>query len=496
MATGGRRDFLTGYLIVGITQFAFFLRPLVFIPIISRALGQEAYGVYYQVLTTSLFLGPLLCLRLFVALTRYIAGSTSDRDISRSYLFGAVIVGIASVVVLAVSEMWPRPFAQVIFGSWDLTQYVRPTILYSCAGSFSTIVTSYYYTMRRQLAYSIRQVAAIVGDCILIYFLSGHYAIGPCVNALAAWQLLIGLFVLSEIVIRHGWARPSVAGFPGLWQFTLWMIVQHCILFLAFYGGRYVIVPTLGLGMSAVYGVTSQVAGIISLVSAPNHIVLMPMLSAYWNANRPDLARPVIRVAYLLVTLLGAVGLGALMQLGTPLILALSGKSFLASPTLLLLLGAGVLFQGVQVISALSYTMTRKVVIYQFIGLLGAVLNVGLSLLLITSLGLVGAGIAFLAALLFPLVLIYMNSVRVFGVGLDWVRSAKSAVLGVIVYFALWPVNWLPVGNMARVAIGVGLTILVAGLGFFALRIYRLSELRVLVARARPGAAAAGPPVA
>jgi len=217
--------------------------------------------------------------------------------------------------------------------------------------------------------------------------------------------------------------------------------------------------------------------------------VLMPMLSAHWNANRPDLARPILRVAYLLAILFGAVGLGAIMQLGTPLILALSNKSFLASPMLLLLMGVGVLIQGVQVISALSYTMTRKVVMYQFIGLLGAVLNVGLSFVLIPSLGLVGAGIAFLAAFLFPQALIYMNSVRVFGVGLDWVRSAKSAVLGVIVYFALWPVNWLPVGNIAKVGIGIGLMVPVAGLGFFALRIYRLGELKALVAQARGGRA-------
>src|SRR5690554_4165785 len=125
-ASTGRGKFLKDYLAVGISLSLFSLKPLVFIPIITTYMGKEAYGVWSQVLLTTLFLGPVLTLRLMSALSRFLAGSRDDTAISGAYLFAVLIVFGMSAIVFGVSLGMPSHLSQLIYGDQTLTQYVVP----------------------------------------------------------------------------------------------------------------------------------------------------------------------------------------------------------------------------------------------------------------------------------------------------------------------------------------------------------------------------------
>ena len=481
----GSRQYLSSYLLVGISSLASILRPLVLIPIVTRTLGKEAYGIWAQTVVTALFLAPVLTLRLMTALTRYLAGSTDGRDLSRCYLYGTVLVVVTSALTLGITWLVCPGIAWFVFGDSSLVRYVWPGMAYACACSLATMVNSYYYTVGRQASYSLLNVLLSVGDCLLMFWFAPAGQIETCIYALAGWQVAVSVGTLGIIVRRHGWAWPAVSGFPGLWKYALWMLLSHWVFFAAGQGNRYVVVGLLGLELTAVYVIAVQVSHVLSLVSMPNQFVLMPMISAHWNTGRLELARPVIRMAYLVFALLGFPVMAAIQQLGEPLVALLSGKGYVASPVLLLLLTGAVLVMGFVDIFSMAFRMSRELARYQVIGLIAGFLNLGLPFLLIPTLGLVGVGISFFLAAGVMAVLTYRTSIRIFGIGMDWGRTAKAAGLGVLVYLALMPLSWLALGSLSKLILGAAITVAVSIAGFFVLRVSSLADIaRILGTRA------------
>jgi len=495
LALGGRKKFLGDYLAVGLSLSLQAVRPLVFIPVITRRMGTDAYGVWGQVAVTSMFLSPILTLRLMSALTRFLAGSRNDRDISRAYLCSAFIVLCMSAVVLFLTGLFPGTISRLVYGDESLTRYVWPGMAFACCMALSFMLTTYLCTVGKQVTYSILRSVDILFQCLLVFLLGPTGDISLCIYALSGWQLLIALVVLAVIIARHGWAWPSLAGFPGLWRFAFWMILTQWLFFAASSASRYVIVALLGLEGVAVYMVAFQVANIIGLVSAPNQLVLLPSLSAHWNAGKPEQARPVIRLAFLVQAVLGLSVLAMMQQLARPLILGLTRGKLVPAPALVFSLCAGVFLYGVFQLSEMAFRMTRRFAWLQVIIAAGGLANIGVAVLLVPHFGLLGAALGYLASMAVLTVPAYLIAIRVFGAGADLTRTLKAVVLAAMVYLALTPIHLIPVSNIARLVIGVCITGVTFVAGFLLLRIYRLGELRALWARLRNGRKDQGAPL-
>ena len=485
MALGGRKKFLGDYLAVGLSLSLQSLRPLVFIPVITGYMGTEAYGVWAQVVVTSAFLSPILTLMFMSALTRFLAGSHNDRDVSRTYLFSVLIVAGMSAVVLFLTGLVPGAVSQLVFGDASLTPYVWAGMVFACCSALSFMLSTYFCTVGKQVTYSIFRSVEILGQCVLILLLGPRGGIALCIYALSGWLLVLALIVLAVIIARHGWARPSLAGFPGLWRFAFWMLLTQWLFFAASSASRYVIVAMMGLEGVAVYMVAFQVANITGMVASPNQLVLLPPLSAYWNAGQPERARPLIRLAFLVQAVLGLSAVAMMQQLAEPLILGLTRRGFVPAPALVFCLSGGVFLCGWYNLSEMAFRMTRRFAVLQVIIAAGGLVNIGLSFLLIPRLGLLGAGLAYFVSMTVLTVPAYLIAFRAFGAGADLVRTLKAAALAGLVYLALVPIHSIPVGNIAKLVLGVCIAGVTFVAGFLLLRIYGLGELRAMWAQLR-----------
>ena len=480
-----RKKFLGDYLAVGLSLALQSLRPLVFIPIITNCMGIEAYGVWAQVMVTALLLSPILTLMFMSALTRFLAGSRDDRDISRTYLFSVLVVLGMSAVVLFLTGLLPGAVSRLVFGDASLTPYVWAGAAFSCCSALSSMLVTYFSTIGRQGTYSLYRSAETLGQCALVFLLGPRGDISLCIYALSGWMLLIAVVILAVIVTRHGWARPSLAGFPGLWRFALWMLLTQWLFFAASSASRYVIVALMGLGGAAVYMVALQIANITGMVAAPNQLVLLPPLSACWNAGQPERARPLIRLAFTVQAVLGLSALATMQQLARPLIMGLTHRGIVPAPALVFCLSGGVFLYGWFQLSEMAFRMTHRFAVLQVIIAAGGLLNITLALLLVPRLGLLGAGLAYMGSMAVLTVPAYLIARRVFGAGADLVRTLKAVTLAVLVYLALAPVHLIPSGNVTRLLLGVCVAGVTFVAGFLLLRIYRVDELRTLWMRLR-----------
>lgn len=478
MAFAGRRKFLGDYLAVGLGLSLQSLRPLVFIPIITNYMGIEAYGVWAQVVVTAMFLSPILTLMFMSALTRYLAGSHTDHDISRTYLFSVLVVAGMSALILLLTALGPGAVSRLVFGDVALTPYVGPCVAFACCSALLSMLATYFCTVGRQVTYALFRSAEILGQCALVFLLGPRVGISLCIYALSGWMFLVALVVLAVIVARHGIARPSVSGFPGMWRFAFWMLLAQLLFFAAGSAGRYVIVAMMGLESVAVYMVALQVAHIIGMVAAPNQLVLLPPMSAYWNSGQPERARPLIRLAFLVQAVMGLSAVAMMQQLAQPLISTMTRRGFLPAPALVFCLSGGVFLYGWFQLSEMAFRMTHRFAALQVIIAAGSLVNIALALLLIPRLGLLGAGLAYLGSMTVLAVSAYVIAFRALGAGADLAVTIKAGILAVLIYLALAPLNQLPLSNVARLALGVFVSGVTFVAGTLLLRIYRLADLR------------------
>lgn len=152
----GRRKFLTDYLAVMISIAFYSLRPLVLIPVILSNMGTTSYGIWAQILATSMLLSPLISLRLNNVLTRYLSGTEDGRHLSGAFLMATFVV-IVSVGVIFFTGIWMgEPLAWLIYGNSEYTRFLWPAIAYSgsCAFFLSLERTSTQFSVKCNSRYT------------------------------------------------------------------------------------------------------------------------------------------------------------------------------------------------------------------------------------------------------------------------------------------------------------------------------------------------------
>jgi O-antigen/teichoic acid export membrane protein len=387
--------------------------------------------------------------------------------------------------MFAVTWLLPGPIAHLVFGKSSLTQYVWPAAMFFSSSAFFSMLIAYNTATGKQVLYAVHRSLMNLGSLVVVYLVARRHGVAACITAMTVWQTSLTACLLVEIIARHGWSGIKVCGFPGMYKYAFWIMLTHWVFFLVGYGNRYVILQLAGLEQLAVYSLAMQFATLITLTGAPNDFVLTPMVSAHWNLGQRERARPLIRLAYLIIALLAFPLVGGLQWLGDPLTLVLARKDFLPPALLLLTLTLGTTADGFSLVSATAFRMANRLDQFLLIGVITAGVSIGLCFLLIPTMGILGAGLAYCLATVGSTVAAYVVSVRILGVGLDWLRTAKGAVLGLLVYLALAPVMWLPISSLAKLIAGSAVLAVVTVVGFFLLRIYRLNEVLAIVRNLR-----------
>ncbi|NSW87286.1 MAG: lipopolysaccharide biosynthesis protein [Syntrophobacteraceae bacterium] len=474
----GRRKFLTDYLAVMISIAFYSLRPLVLIPVILSNMGTTSYGIWAQILATSMLLSPLISLRLNNVLTRYLSGTEDGRHLSGAFLMATFVV-IVSVGVIFFTGIWMgEPLAWLIYGNSEYTRFLWPAIAYSGSCAFFLVAGAYLNTIQRQVQFAVYRSVLVLGDCLIIFAFARIMDISDCTYALSAWQVALSIVILGGMVAQHGLAKPSLVGMPGLWPFLFSLLASHFLSFAAGNANRFVLVNLMGLENLAAFQVALQIATIVGLVGAPNQHILIPSLAGHWNRNEKEAIYSLVRLALLLLVLFGLPCMAFVAQVGPIAIGLLTRKSINADSSLLLILSAGVFLKTVFQTMTYSYHLTRQ--IWQVLIPVGisSIINIALPFVLVPSLGLRGAAVAYLASMFLLVLATYRHSALVFGTGPDWKQTYKAFIMAVAIYLALWPIRSLGMGALSILF----LSSCVAGAlwitGFLAFKFIPLSELK------------------
>lgn len=385
--------------------------PFLLMPALTRALSPAEYGV------VAMFATLISIASAIVGLS--VHGSVAVRFFEPNkhefpgYVSSCIAVMLATLIpafLIMSVLMVAFPASLGVPGAWPLVVVVIAGLNFMVQ-----LRLTIWLAQRRAGAYATLQVfSALVNAGMTVYLVLFMHqgAEGRMVAQAGATLTMAVLAAVSLYASGLVVLSISKAHIRESLQFGL-PIVPHVLgamVLVSF--DRFVITDVLGLPETGVYMVAVQIALLIALVSDAVNKAFVPWLYSHLSRNDPNFHLWIVKWTWKLFAVILALGcVGALMS--EWLVEIVAGEKYATAQDVLPLLILGQAFGAMYFLVA-NYVFYAKATKYLALSsLLAGVLNACLTVLLVGRLGIIGAGLAFLAAqaALFAMVWWWSNKV-------------------------------------------------------------------------------------
>lgn len=440
--------------LVGIVNLLVSLSGLILLPILTKTLPIEEYGIWVQILVTITLISPIVGLGLPYTMVRFLAAEKDKTKIQESFYSIAVFIAFTSLAASVLLLVFSEPFATAFLGGRaDLMRVISVIIPIEC---LNNLFFDYFRTFQRIKKYSLFNILYTYGMVVLVAYslLSGYGIFGALISFLIArifMFLLMGTLVVSEIGVKipgfshlKEYLRFGLPTVPG--NFSAWIVNSS---------DRYIIGYLLGVAFVGYYSPGYLLGAIISMYIAPLGFMLPAVLSKYYDENNMKEVKTVLRYSlkyFLALAIPSALGLSLLSKslltiLSTP---EIASQGYLVTPFVAL----SALLLGMRAVVGQIFVLEKKTKISGTIWIITAILNLGLNLIFIPYIGILGAAITTLLAFTLGFILATYYSFKYLTFDIDFSFIAKSVFSSVVMSLVI--IKWNPIGLLnVLIVIGV-----------------------------------------
>ncbi|WP_366922138.1 oligosaccharide flippase family protein [Metallumcola ferriviriculae] len=364
------------------------------VPFYTYVLTKEDYGMI-DIFTTSMnLLLPIITLSIHQAVLRFTLEKNKDRELIFSYAFFIICINLALFFVAS------RFFTVVKF----IEAYQKLLLLLFTANIIYVLLSEFTRGMEKIKDFIFGNILYVfISTALSIYTIAvlnlgiEGYLISLCTGYLSAilyFSIRIKAFTFLTYKIFK--KENSIYIFEML-RYSMFLIPNALFWWITNASDRYIILWNMGADANAIYAVANKVPAIITTISGV--FIQAWLLSAVKEQNSPDKERyyevifeNVISFLFILITVLIVV-----LKIIVKIYVADSYYSAWESGSLLLL-SAG--FSVLAAFIGNNYIVAKKNLGNMLSTLSGAILNIGLNIMLIPKYGLVGAGFSTYASYL------------------------------------------------------------------------------------------------
>jgi len=439
---------------IGVTNLFVSLSGLLLLPILTKTLPIEEYGTWVQITVTMGLIPAVVMLGLPFTMVRFLAAVKDREEFQEGYYSIAAVMiltgSLASLILFILAE----PIAVALFDSQVMvTQFLAAIVFLECINGLQF---NYFRTVQQIRRYSYLTLSKTCLQLILVgaLVLAGYRIFGA-VMGLFITDLI--LFLVMGIVIHSeiGFTVPRFRHLREYLSFCLPTVPGNVSSWVVNSSDRYVIAVFLGTAYVGYYSPGYALGNIINMLIAPLSFMLPVTLSKYYDAGDLENVRTVISYStrwFLALAIPSVVGLSLLSKslltiLSTP---EIAEQGYLITPFIAL---SGLLL-GLDAIIAQILILVKKTSITGTIWTLAAVLNFGLNIIFIPTIGLIGAAVTTLIAfsLAFIISMYYSFKYLVFDVDVSFIlkcilastiMGANIAIVGSQIPSTLVPVTLL-----------------------------------------------------
>jgi len=386
--------------VIGISKIIISAKGIILLPILTRYLGAEGYGLWVQAIATMSILLPLMVLGLPYSMTRIFPSRDNISEISKDFYSISFLVLIASAIVSIFLLFFPGLLADAIFEGEILV--VRIVALIIFVYSSNNLMMNVFRAFREMKKFSIFNIGYEIGEIALaaLLVILGYGLIGALLSILIVRGILflILLFLLSR---RLKFSFPELSRTKEYLSFGVPTIPSNLSHWVVSTSDRYLIGIFLSATYVGYYHPGYSIGHLVPFMIASIYgLVLPPTLSEYYEKGNIKEMEQVLALSLKYFFTMSIPFFFGILLLYEPIVQLLTGDTVIASEGGIiavysaftgLIYGVGVLFSQILVIKKRTKIIGIKWTI-------AGIVNFGANLILIPMLGIIGAAITTVAA--------------------------------------------------------------------------------------------------
>ena len=419
--------------LTGLASLVVSLSPVLLLPILTKILTIQDYGIWSLIVVTASFVPMVVLLGLPNSMVRFLAPEKNRDKIREGYYSITLVVLGASLVSSLFLLFFGHSVATHLLGGNRTVALLLPLITFVAA--YNYVPQTYFRTFQQAKRYSIVSFLQAASYVILV----GAFVVGGLGLTGATFAYLINLLVIAMIstyyVLRDiGVTVPRFAELKAYLKFGLPLVPSNVSSWALGVSDRYIITFFLSVAWVGYYSPGYQLGWIISLLATPLTILVPTALYEHYDANRMAEVKTIMRysVKYFLAAAVPAAFVLSLLSKPILLVLttpAIATNGYLITPFTAV---SAVLF-GVWSIIAIVLTFEKRTAIIGTIWVLGAALNIGLNLVLVPYFGIIAAALTTLLGYGFIFGVTAIYSIRHMTLDIDFGFILKSIFASIVI---------------------------------------------------------------
>lgn len=431
------------------------LKGFILLPILTKALGAELYGMWALILVTISLLAPLCTLELGFAIVRFLGAEKDRGKIGKD--FSSIFV-VTSLIALAVSTLlfiFSKPLAITVFGGIDATFYIKISASLIFLAAINQIMLDYFRAFQQMERYAGISILQTIGEVTLTAYLvlSGYGLFGVIIALLIVRFVVsfIGFFwITSQIKI----SSPSFSVIKPYLPFTLPILPTALCYWLINLGDRYVIGYFMGADAVGVYSASYGLGSMITFFYAPIPIALFPAITNLYENNKIRELKQHLKYSLKFFLMFAIPSFFGLSILSKSLLTTLTTSEFVGGYMIVAIIAlATILFNCSNINVNVLYLLKKTRTIGLLYGTL-ALINIVLNIILVPFIGIIGAAIATLITFMAQVFVVSKINFKRLSFDTDLKFIIKSIMSSVIMAFIIWKLN--PYGAV-NILIAVGI---------------------------------------
>jgi O-antigen/teichoic acid export membrane protein len=430
--------------LIGITNLLLSLSGIILLPILTKNIPIEDYGIWVQISVTIGLIPAVVMLGLPYTMVRFLAAAKKREEIQESFYSIAFIVLFTSAIASFLLFLFSQPLAATLFDNNLTIARILPLIVFiECLNG---LLLNFFRTFQQIKRYSMFLfIRTSINVALVAYFVLSGYGIFGAVIGLLISTFFVFLIMASLIISEIGIKIPKFTHIREYLAFGLPTVPGNLSSWVINSSDRYVIGIFLSTAFVGYYSPGYALGSMINMFMAPLGFMLPAVLSKYYDENNINEVKTVLRYSlkyFLALAIPSAFGLSLLSKpiltiLSTP---EIASQGYLITPfvaaSALLLGAAGVIGHGLY--------LAKRTDIGGKIWIMAAILNLALNIIFVPYMGIIGAAITTLIAFTLVFILATYYSFKYLLFDIDFSSISKSLFASIVMSLVI--IMWSPIG--------------------------------------------------
>ena len=283
--------------LTGLANLVVALSPVILLPILTKILTIQEYGIWSLILVTVGFVPMVVLLGLPNSMVRFLAPVKNKDEIREGYYSIALVVLSAGLVSSLFLLLFEHSIAAHLLGNNRTVALLLPLITFVAA--YNYVPQTYFRTFQQAKRYSI---VSLLQAALYVILVAAFVVVGLGLAG-AAFAYLISLLVIALISTYYvsrdiGVTMPSFSRLKAYLKYGLPFVPSSVSSWALGVSDRYIITFFLGVAWVGYYSPGYQLGWTISLLATPFTILVPTALYEYYDAHQIAEVKTIIRVLH------------------------------------------------------------------------------------------------------------------------------------------------------------------------------------------------------